>query len=118
MLRNMRSVPVLCAVAVAAFIGACSGRSGGDSVPADAGSDAPTSDGAGGDAAPSDAAADAPDAVPADSGIDCSLVGCGPPPLCATGCQEVCGCCSCAEGEIQGALFCQGGCFVPLDPEG
>jgi hypothetical protein len=69
------------------------------------------------DSASGDVASDGPDAQ-ADSGIDCALVGCGPPPLCATGCQEVCGCCSCADGEIQGALVCQGGCFVPLDPEG
>src|SRR5262245_46847154 len=28
------------------------------------------------------------------SGVDCSNVGCGAPPLCSTGCQETCGCCS------------------------
>jgi hypothetical protein len=53
-----------------------------------------------------------------DTGIDCSLVGCGAPPLCSTGCTETCGCCSCGEGEQitsdGGTLVCTGGCYAPL----
>jgi hypothetical protein len=44
--------------------------------------------------------------------IDCSLAGCAPPPMCKTGCTEVCGCCSCADGMVQGNLVCNGGCWV------
>jgi hypothetical protein len=47
-------------------------------------------------------------------GIDCSNVGCGMPPLCSSGCQEPCGCCPCAPGELLGTEYiCQGGCFAP-----
>lgn len=52
---------------------------------------------------------------PAKQDFDCSQVGCAPPPLCSTGCKEVCGCCSCAEGSVSGGLQCTGGCYVPLD---
>jgi hypothetical protein len=55
-------------------------------------------------------------------GIDCSAVGCAPPPLCSDGCVDVCGCCSCAEGEIierTGTTYrCEGGCYAPLAPSG
>jgi hypothetical protein len=47
--------------------------------------------------------------------VDCSKVGCAPPPLCSTGCTETCGCCSCADGTVQGGLKCMGGCYVPMD---
>jgi hypothetical protein len=53
------------------------------------------------------------------SSVDCSLVGCGAPPLCATGCFEPCGCCPCAEGESNGAGYvCVGGCYAPLADSG
>jgi len=71
------------------------------------------------DAAP-DVKADADSAADAtpDRAIDCSNVGCAPPPLCETGCQEVCGCCACAEGmpfSMNGtAYICQGGCYAPV----
>ncbi len=49
-------------------------------------------------------------------GIDCSRVGCGPPPMCDTGCTETCGCCSCGEGATSavdgGLLVCTGGCYT------
>lgn len=56
-------------------------------------------------------------------GVDCSNVGCGAPPLCSTGCQETCGCCSCGEGEVvndpqHGPLVCNGGCYEPAMPDG
>src|SRR5258708_3613985 len=47
--------------------------------------------------------------------IDCSLAGCAPPPLCRTGCTDVCGCCACGEGMVQGNLVCHGGCWVESD---
>lgn len=49
------------------------------------------------------------------STIDCSMVGCAMPPMCATGCTETCGCCPCAEGTWQGNLVCQGGCWAVPD---
>lgn len=54
-----------------------------------------------------------------DTGIDCSLVGCGAPPLCSTGCTETCGCCACGEGEQipgpdGGVLVCTGGCYAEV----
>lgn len=51
-------------------------------------------------------------------GIDCSKVGCGPAPMCDTGCTSACGCCSCGDGEkIQvdgGYLLCTGGCYTKV----
>jgi hypothetical protein len=52
---------------------------------------------------------------PSRQDVDCSNVGCAPPPLCATGCTEACGCCSCADGEVQNGLLCVGGCYAPAD---
>jgi hypothetical protein len=57
------------------------------------------------------------------SGGDCSNVGCAPAPLCSTGCQETCGCCPCAEGDVMsdpqnGSLVCKGGCYEPAMPDG
>jgi hypothetical protein len=49
------------------------------------------------------------------STIDCSMVGCSMPPMCATGCTATCGCCSCAEGTWQGNLVCRGGCWAVPD---
>jgi hypothetical protein len=49
------------------------------------------------------------------STIDCSLVGCAMPPLCANGCTATCGCCPCAEGTWQDNLVCQGGCWAAPD---
>jgi hypothetical protein len=49
------------------------------------------------------------------STIDCSMVGCSPPPMCATGCTATCGCCPCADGTWQGNLLCQGGCWAVAD---
>jgi hypothetical protein len=50
-------------------------------------------------------------------GIDCSRVGCSPPPTCDVGCTAPCGCCPCAEGETigedGGMLVCSGGCWAP-----
>ena len=61
-------------------------------------------------------AGDAGDAGNTESSIDCSRVGCAPPPMCSTGCTETCGCCSCAEGEEfqveGGVLVCTGGCYA------
>jgi hypothetical protein len=45
---------------------------------------------------------------------NCSTRGCGAPPMCSTGCQEVCGCCPCAAGERNGNLICTSrGCYEP-----
>jgi hypothetical protein len=59
------------------------------------------------------------DANADSSNVDCSLVGCAQPPLCSTGCTEVCGCCSCGEGQIEvrsGASYrCVNGCYAALD---
>jgi hypothetical protein len=33
------------------------------------------------------------DTAPTDMGVDCSKVGCAPPPPCGEMCKEVCGCC-------------------------
>ena len=49
------------------------------------------------------------------STIDCALVGCSPPPMCATGCTATCGCCPCADGTWQGDLVCRGGCWAVPD---
>ena len=49
------------------------------------------------------------------SGIDCALVGCAMPPMCATGCTATCGCCPCADGTWQGDLVCRGGCWAVPD---
>jgi hypothetical protein len=40
--------------------------------------------------------------------------GCAPTPLCSEGCQSVCACCPCFEGERSGDLFCKGGCYLPV----
>jgi hypothetical protein len=49
----------------------------------------------------------------------CDLVGCAPPPLCATGCSSRCGCCPCTEGDatdLDGVKHeCVGGCWAPTD---
>jgi hypothetical protein len=48
---------------------------------------------------------------------NCANVGCALPPLCSTGCQETCGCCSCAPGERNGDLVCtSAGCYAPAPP--
>jgi hypothetical protein len=47
--------------------------------------------------------------------IDCSMVGCGAPPLCGQACGAPCGCCSCGEGQQQGGLTCRGGCWAAPD---
>ena len=53
---------------------------------------------------------------PPDLGsIDCSRVGCAPPPLCSSGCTAACGCCACAEETVEGGLRCTGGCYAPVD---
>lgn len=49
----------------------------------------------------------------------CAAAGCAAPPLCSTGCQAECGCCSCGSsdsycGEQDGqaaAFVCNGGCY-------
>lgn len=46
--------------------------------------------------------------------IDCSMVGCSPPPMCDTGCTAPCGCCPCAEGSLMGSYVCTGGCYAPI----
>jgi hypothetical protein len=51
-------------------------------------------------------------------GIDCSMVGCAAPPLCSTGCTEVCGCCPCSEGSLRGNLVCKNGCWADLGTGG
>jgi hypothetical protein len=44
----------------------------------------------------------------------CAAVGCAASPLCSTGCQATCGCCSCAPGERNGDLVCTArGCYEP-----
>ena len=45
-------------------------------------------------------------------GFNCANVGCATPPLCSTGCTEVCGCCPCSEGAKNGNLVCKGGCWA------
>jgi len=52
-------------------------------------------------------------------GTSCESVGCGQAPLCSDGCQEPCGCCSCALGQVQyigGVSYsCLGDCWGPSD---
>ena len=44
----------------------------------------------------------------------CATVGCGPPPMCRTGCQAQCGCCTCTPGDRIGDLVCtSAGCYEP-----
>lgn len=73
------------------------------------------SDASGPDALGSDARA--PDAPTADSGLDCSTIGCGPPPICGDACDAPCGCCPCGDGEEMSAggvqYVCAGGCWAP-----
>jgi hypothetical protein len=53
-----------------------------------------------------------PDAGPSTNA--CATVGCAAPPLCSTGCQATCGCCTCAQGERNGDLVCTSrGCYAP-----
>jgi hypothetical protein len=49
----------------------------------------------GSESAPADAGSDAakPDAAIADTGLDCSRVGCAAPPTCGQPCTAPCGCC-------------------------
>lgn len=55
-----------------------------------------------------------PDAAP-----NCANVGCAAPPLCSTGCQATCGCCSCAPGQRSGDLVCTSqGCYEPAADDG
>jgi hypothetical protein len=49
------------------------------------------------------------------STINCALLGCAAPPMCATGCTATCGCCPCSEGTWQGNLVCHGGCWAETD---
>jgi hypothetical protein len=53
----------------------------------------------------------------AGGGTNCAMVGCAMPPLCVTGCTEVCGCCPCGDGTTEtrnGILYvCTGGCYAP-----
>jgi hypothetical protein len=49
-----------------------------------------------------------------DAGIDCSMVGCGAPPICGEACDSPCGCCPCADGEEMGTGYvCEAGCWAP-----
>src|SRR5262245_11352787 len=44
---------------------------------------------------------------------NCANVGCARPPMCSTGCQAACGCCSCVPGSREGDLLCTDqGCYV------
>lgn len=52
------------------------------------------------------------------SGVNCALVGCAAPPLCSTGCTEVCGCCPCSEGSQSGNQVCTNGCWAELGAGG
>lgn len=78
-------------------------------------SDAPEPDAAASDAPASDAPA--PDAPTADSGLDCSVIGCGPPTMCGEACDAPCGCCPCGDGDEMSAggvaYVCAGGCWAP-----
>ena len=53
----------------------------------------------------------------ANEAIDCSVVGCAPPPVCgdeAVSCRP-CGCCSCGDGQLRGEnqpFICAGGCWT------
>jgi hypothetical protein len=62
------------------------------------------------------AACDAKPLTTTDAGHSthpCANVGCSAPPLCSTGCQAVCGCCTCSPGERNGALVCtSAGCYA------
>ena len=50
----------------------------------------------------------------ADDTISCANVGCSAPPLCSTGCQATCGCCTCTPGQRSGDLVCtSAGCYEP-----
>ena len=43
----------------------------------------------------------------------CQHTGCAAPPLCSTGCQAQCGCCTCTPGTRSGDLICTNGCYDP-----
>lgn len=115
-------------LALALCLGACGGgTSPSDGGPSDASarSDAAREDAGARDAGSSDAAlpdAALPDAgsdasVGGDSGLDCSVIGCGPPTVCGDACDAPCGCCPCGDGEevtIGGEPYvCAGGCYAP-----
>src|SRR5258707_12719688 len=99
----------LCCVIVAACGGSVGsdgvdGGSGGSMAAAGTGGSMPAA-GAGGNSARGGSGGQG-------GAIDCSLAGCAPPPMCKTGCTDVCGCCLCADGMVQGNLVCKGGCWV------
>jgi hypothetical protein len=52
------------------------------------------------------------------SGVNCAMVGCAAPPLCSTGCTDVCGCCPCSEGSQRGSQICKNGCWAELGTGG
>src|SRR5688572_22439926 len=90
------AAPPLCSTGCQAMCGCCScapGQRSGDLVCTAQGCYEPAPADAGIDHTPS------PDAAP-----NCANVGCAAPPLCSTGCQETCGCCSCASGQRSGDL--------------
>lgn len=72
---------------------------------------------AGMDAGVNEDAGPGSDAGQSDSGIDCSVIGCGAPTTCGQACSEPCGCCPCAEGQeidVGGTTYvCTGGCYAP-----
>lgn len=141
------SLAVVAAVAaVSGLLPACGGTtrgSGASALPlADAGSSGGASASAGGSAGSSHTEAGgasspgaggmpgaggaSPSAGGAPSGgsgtgggpIDCSNVGCGPPPVCGEPCGTPCGCCPCAAGERNGPYVCEGGCYAPVVADG
>jgi hypothetical protein len=44
----------------------------------------------------------------------CAGTGCADVPMCGTGCQSPCGCCTCTPGTRSGNRICTNGCYEPL----
>lgn len=88
---------------------------------ADGGMDAGAPPGA--DAGSSDAGDVDAGAPGADSGIDCSTIGCGAPIFCGEPCTAACGCCDCGGESFcadDDLVTCDGGCYerTPCGPGG
>lgn len=108
----------LCALLLTSAAGC--GGGGGGTPDTGAAMDAPVPPN---DAPGTDAPTPTPDAPGSDAsaaggdvGLDCSTIGCGPPPICGEACDAPCGCCACGEGARMDAggvsYVCSGGCWM------
>jgi hypothetical protein len=107
----MKSLPFRVVSSLSVVLGlvvACGGSTSSSGSGGAAGAGAGGSSGSTGGAQP----------IGGSGGLDCSTVGCAPPPMCDTGCTAACGCCSCGDGDLfdgpSGPMICQNGCFVPV----